>query len=303
MNSYLKQIIKNKNWGLLKTLIDSHVIIIDEELIDVVCEMNCDDIYELLRVIPSINSPLVEKKMLKWSLYDTLYKYCYDFVGPDERFKKAFLEKTNSEYVFRYARYIKRSHDEEIFNYLFLSEDCDYSFFIDYAKYIPDAPLEVMESLILNGNNSLIKEFLELEKLKDYPQLVKELLNTLKINNASKEISELILKIDAKLFNFETTYLYNYIKEICAIAVILDYKELYLLISKLQDLRLIDLLNIVLVKKEKEIRNLSDEEKFNLLVFFNEQKDYATIKRYRSMFSELFTDSLTRKRENPHESI
>ncbi len=301
MNSYLKQIIKNKNWGLLKTLIDSHVIIIDEELIDVVCEMNCDDIYELLRVIPSINSPLVEEKMLKWSLYDTLYKYCYDFVGPDERFKKAFLEKTNSEYVFRYARYIKRSHDEEIFNYLFLSEDCDYSFFIDYAKYIPDAPLEVMESLILNGNNSLIKEFLELEKLKDYPQLVKELLNTLKINNASKEISELILKIDAKLFNFETTYLYNYIKEICAIAVILDYKELYLLISKLQDL--IDLLNIVLVNKEKEIRNLSDEEKFNLLVFFNEQKDYATIKRYRSMFSELFTDSLTRKRENPHESI
>ena len=68
MNSYLKQIIKNKNWGLLKTLIDSHVIIIDEELIDVVCEMNCDDIYELLRVIPSINSPLVEEKMLKWSL-------------------------------------------------------------------------------------------------------------------------------------------------------------------------------------------------------------------------------------------
>ena len=69
------------------------------------------------------------------------------------------------------------------------------------------------------------------------------------------------------------------------------------------DKYLIDLLNIVLVNKEKEIRNLSDEEKFNLLVFFNEQKDYATIKRYRSMFSELFTDSLTRKRENPHESI
>ena len=83
MNSYLKQIIKNKNWGLLKTLIDSHVIIIDEELIDVICEMNCDDIYELLRVIPSINSPLVKEKMLKWCLYDALYKYCYDFLGPD----------------------------------------------------------------------------------------------------------------------------------------------------------------------------------------------------------------------------
>ena len=303
MNDYLKQIIKDKNWGLLKTLIDSQVIIIDDALIDIICAMNCDDIYELLKVIPSINNSKIEEKMLKWSLYDTLYKYCYDFVGPDERFKKAFLEKTDSEYVYRYVRYIKRSHDEEIFNYLFLSDNCDYSFFIDYAKYIPDAPIEAMGSLILNGNNSLIKEFLELEKLKDYPELVKALLNALKENNASKEISELIFKINAKLFNFETTYLYNYIKEICAIAVILDYKELYLLISKLQDLRLIDLLNIVLVNKEKEIRNLSDEEKFNLLVFFNEQKDYATIKRYRSMFSELFTDSLTRKRENPHESI
>lgn len=303
MKGYLKQIIKDKNWGLLKTLIDSQVIIIDDALIDIICAMNCDDIYELLKVIPSINNSKIEEKMLKWSLYDTLYKYCYDFVGPDESFKKAFLEKTDSEYVYRYVRYIKRSHDEEIFNYLFLSDNCDYSFFIDYAKYIPDAPIEAMGSLILNGNNSLIKEFLELEKLKDYPELVEALLNALKVKNASKEIAELILAIDVKLLNFETTYLYNYIKELCALAIIIDYRELYLLISKLQDIRLIDLLNLVLVNKEKEIRNLSAEEKFDLLVFFNEQKDYATIKRYKNMFSELFTDSLTRKRENTHESI
>ena len=300
MKGYLKQIIENKNWKLLKTLIDSQIIIIDDALINILCELHCDEIYELLKVIPMINNPLIEDKMLKWSNCDTLFKYCYDFVGPDVRFKKIFLTKSNSEYVYRYVRYILQKHDSEIFNYLFLSDDCDYSFFIDYAKYIFDAPIEVMQKLILSYNNSLIKEFLELEKLKDYPNIVLNLLNALRGNNASKEISELILNIDNKLFNFEDTYLYNYIKEICALSSIIDYKELYLLISKLQDIRLIDLLNVVLVNKEKEFRNLSAEEKFDLLIFFDEQKDYESVKRYKSMFSELFIDSLNRKRENTH---
>lgn len=257
MKINLKPIIESKNWQLLNTLITENVISIDKKLILIICNMSCEDIWECLKVIPSLRCPIIDEKMLKWASSRTLYRYCYDFIGPNEEFKQALLNRKDSEYIYRYAKYIKRYHDDSIFNCLFLSEDSNYCHYIDYAK-ISGAPIEVMGEKVLDSNDAfMIKEFLEINVLIDYPSLVMRLLNKLKELNAHREIIDLIIKIDEDVFNdFCNSYLFSmYLNEICRLCSILSYDELQFLIDKLQTTRIITTINNVLADEKITINN------------------------------------------------
>ena len=76
----------------INKLIKSGIVFIDDELIDYICSLPSDVIYECLSVTPSINCSKIEERILKLSSSDILYNYCLNFVGPDERFKKALLK-------------------------------------------------------------------------------------------------------------------------------------------------------------------------------------------------------------------
>lgn len=261
----INEIVKDKNWTFLSSLVNLGIISIDNELKAHISALSCNDIYNCLRFIPSLRSSEMDDKILKWGSSRIIYMYCYSFVGVDDRFKQALLNTNDSEYIYRYAKYVLKNHDEEIFNFLFASSSADYTYFYDYAKYLPNAPLDMMSLIVLDGSDAaFIKEFLEIEALKEYPQIVSELINKLKVLNTTKEIVALIISIDLKLFNLEDCYLYNnFLGEIKDLCSILDYETIYNLVGKLHTIQVIDLLNNILYKMNKDSKGMSLVRKDN----------------------------------------
>lgn len=288
MSNYLKQIIENKNWNLLNKLIKSGIVFIDDELIDYICSLPSDVIYECLSVTPSINYSKIEERILKLSSSDILYNYCLNFVGPDERFKKALLKYPDAS--FNYAKNILKHHDEDIFNLIFKQERI-YSYLSVYAKEISGAPIERLGEIVLSlVNAKFLVDFLKIEALKDYPELVVKIINRLKELNDCEEIENLINYLDNKIFNFTNTYLYNYLDEICSLSSAFDFKRLHTLISKLHSIQIIDRLHIILDELKIKIPSMNDDEKMDLLIYLSEAQDYYMLKKYQNMFQELFQD-------------
>lgn len=286
MNSYLKKVIENKNWGLLDILINNSLV--DKS---VLLELSCEDIYNIVKNIPNLRSTELDNKILKWGSSRLIYQYSLDIASENELFKQELIKRGKIEYIFNYAKYVTKSHDIDIYNALFKGEVPNYSYLYDYVA-LDNAPLEEIINLAINNYSYDLIEYLKLEKIKDYPDLIKKLFMRL----TNQEIIELIIYLDNALFNFKDTYLLNYRNDIALLANKLSYIELYYLLTNLNMIQIIDLINPLLKEKEKGIETMDLDELFETLTFLNKVNDLLTIDKYNYVFAKLFDNSLVRTR-------
>ena len=286
MNSYLKKVIENKNWGLLDILINNSLV--DKS---VLLELSCEDIYNIVKNIPNLRSTELDNKILKWGSSRLIYQYSLDIASENELFKQELIKRGEIEYIFNYAKYVTKSHDIDIYNALFKGEVPNYSYLYDYVA-LDNAPLEEIINLAINNYSYDLIEYLKLEKIKDYPDLIKKLFMRL----TNQEIIELIIYLDNALFNFKDTYLLNYRNDIALLANKLSYIELYYLLTNLNMIQIIDLINPLLKEKEKGIETMDLDELFETLTFLNKVNDLLTIDKYNYVFAKLFDNGLVRTR-------
>ena len=286
MNSYLKKVIENKNWGLLDILINNSLV--DKS---VLLELSCEDIYNIVKNIPNLRSTELDNKILKWGSSRLIYQYSLDIASENELFKQELIKRGKIEYIFNYAKYVIKSHDIDIYNALFKGEVPNYSYLYDYVA-LDNAPLEEIINLAINNYSYDLIEYLKLEKIKDYPKKKKKLFMRL----TNQEIIELIIYLDNALFNFKDTYLLNYRNDIALLANKLSYIELYYLLTNLNMIQIIDLINPLLKEKEKGIETMDLDELFETLTFLNKVNDLLTIDKYNYVFAKLFDNGLVRTR-------